>query len=302
MQHITYFQAIVLGLLQGVTELFPISSLGHSVLVPAWLGGAWTSLVTDQAKAQSPFLAFIVALHVATALALLVLFWRDWVGIVRGFFTSLRHRRIATTHERLAWLIILSTVPAGLLGLLLEHQLRTLFAKPLSAAVFLTLNGLILVAAERMRRRAPEHKPAPDAVDAEGPVPGLDLAMTQQVSARDAGVIGLLQSGALLAGISRSGITMAAGLLRGLTHEEAVRFSFLLATPIILAAGALKVPDLLGPLGDGIRAQSLAGAGAAFVAALAAATFLQRWFKTRTLTPFAIYCLVAGVISIVRFA
>ena len=302
MQHITYFQAIVLGLLQGVTELFPISSLGHSVLVPAWLGGAWTSLVTDQAKAQSPFLAFIVALHVATALALLVLFWRDWVGIVRGFFTSLRHRRIATTHERLAWLIILSTVPAGLLGLLLEHQLRTLFAKPLSAAVFLTLNGLILVAAERMRRRAPQHKPAPDAVDAEGPVPGLDLAMTQQVSARDAGVIGLLQSGALLAGISRSGITMAAGLLRGLTHEEAVRFSFLLATPIILAAGALKVPDLLGPLGDGIRAQSLAGAGAAFVAALAAATFLQRWFKTRTLTPFAIYCLVAGVISIVRFA
>lgn len=302
MQHITYFQAVVLGLLQGVTELFPISSLGHSVLVPAWLGGAWTSLVTDQAKAQSPFLAFIVALHVATALALLLLFWRDWVGIVRGFFTSLRHRRIATTHERLAWLIILSTVPAGLLGLLLEHQLRTLFAKPLFAAVFLTLNGLILVAAERMRRRAPEHKPAPDAVDAEGPVPGLDLAMTQQVSARDAGVIGLLQSGALLAGISRSGVTMAAGLLRGLTHEEAVRFSFLLATPIILAAGALKVPDLLGPLGDGIRAQSLAGAAAAFVAALAAATFLQRWFKTRTLTPFAIYCLVAGALSIVRFA
>lgn len=301
MQHITYFQAVVLGLLQGVTELFPISSLGHSVLVPAWLGGAWTSLVTDQAKAQSPFLAFIVALHVATALALLLLFWRDWVGIVRGFFTSLRHRRIATTHERLAWLIILSTVPAGLLGLLLEHQLRTLFAKPLFAAVFLTLNGLILVAAERMRRRAPEHKPAPDAVDAEGPVPGLDLAMTQQVSARDASVIGLLQSGALLAGISRSGVTMAAGLLRGLTHEEAVRFSFLLATPIILAAGALKVPDLLGPLGDGIRAQSLAGAAAAFVAALAAATFLQRWFKTRTLTPFAIYCLVAGALSIVRF-
>ena len=302
MQHITFIQAIVIGLLQGVTELFPISSLGHSILVPAWLGGSWTTLVTDQSKAESPYLAFIVALHVATALALVVLFWRDWVGIIRGFFTSLRYRRIATTHERLAWLIVLSTIPAGLLGLLLEHQLRTLFAKPLFAAIFLTINGLILLTAERLRRRAPQHRPAPDEIDAEGRVPGLDVAMTQQVSARDAGVIGVLQSGALLAGISRSGITMAGGLLRGLTHEEAVRFSFLLATPIILAAGVYKVPDLMGPLGDGIRAQSLAGAGAAFVAALAAATLLQRWFKTRTLTPFAYYCLAAGVISIVRFA
>ncbi|CAL8972707.1 undecaprenyl-diphosphate phosphatase [Cellulomonas sp. 73-145] len=302
MDHISYFQAVVIGLLQGVTELFPISSLGHSILVPAWIGGSWTALVTDQSKAESPYLAFIVALHVATALALVALFWRDWVGIVRGFFTSLVHRRIETTHERLAWLIVVSTIPAGLLGLVLEHPLRTLFAKPLFAAVFLTLNGLVLFAAERLRRRAPRHRPAPDAVDAEGPVPGLDVAMTQQVSVRDAGVIGLLQSGALLAGISRSGITMAGGLLRGLTHEEAVRFAFLLATPIILAAGVLKVPDLMGPLGEGIRAQSLAGAGAAFVAALAAATFLQRWFKTRTLTPFAVYCLVAGVLSIVRFA
>ncbi len=302
MHQLTYLQAVVIGLLQGVTELFPISSLGHSVLVPAWLGGTWTALVTDQAKAHSPYLAFIVGLHVATALALLVLFWRDWVGIVRGFFTSLAHRRIETTHERLAWLIVVSTIPAGLLGLVLEHSLRSLFAKPLAAAVFLTVNGLILLAAERLRRRAPQHRPASDSVDTEGPVPGLDLAMTQQVSVRDAGVIGLLQSGALLAGISRSGITMAGGLLRGLTHEEAVRFAFLMATPIILAAGVLKVPELLGPLGDGIRGQSLAGAVAAFVAALAAATFLQRWFKTRTLTPFAIYCLVAGVLSIVRFA
>ena len=198
MQHISYFQAIVIGLLQGVTELFPISSLGHSILVPAWIGGAWTGLVTDQSRSESPYLAFIVALHVATALALVALFWRDWVGIVRGFFTSLVHRRIATTHERLAWLIVVSTVPAGLLGLLLEHQLRTLFAKPLFAAVFLTLNGLILLAAERLRRRAPNHRPAPDAVDAEGPVPGLDVAMTQQVSVRDAGVIGLLASSSMI--------------------------------------------------------------------------------------------------------
>jgi len=301
-EHLTYLEAIVIGLLQGVTELFPISSLGHSVLVPAWLGGSWSRLVTQQSSAESPYLAFIVGLHVATATALLVLFWRDWVGIVGGFFTSLRHRRIDTTYERMAWLIVLSTIPAGLTGLLLEHQLRTVFAKPLAAAVFLTINGVILLSGEWLRRRALRHPPATVADDAVQGAPALDVAIAQHVSARDAAVIGVLQTAALLPGISRSGITMVAGLLRGLTHEEAVRFSFLLATPIILAAGVYKVPDLLGPLGNGIRGQTLAGAAAAFVAALFAAKFLERWFRTRTLTPFAIYCLVAGAISIVHFA
>ena len=302
MAQLTYLQAIVIGLLQGVTELFPISSLGHSVLVPAWLGGSWSRLVTQQSSAESPYLAFIVGLHVATATALLVLFWHDWVGIVRGFFTSVRHRRIATTYERMAWLIVLSTIPAGLTGLLLEHQLRTVFAKPLAAAVFLTINGVILLTGEWLRRRALIPVPAAVARDAAQGAPALDVAIAHHVSARDAAVIGVLQTAALLPGISRSGITMVAGLLRGLTHEEAVRFSFLLATPIILAAGVYKVPDLLGPLGNGIRGQTLAGAAAAFVAALLAAKFLERWFRTRTLTPFAIYCLVAGAISIVHFA
>jgi undecaprenyl-diphosphatase len=301
-EHLNYLQAIVLGLLQGVTELFPISSLGHSILVPAWLGGQWSALVTDQASAKSPFLAFVVALHVATAIALLVLFWRDWVGIVRGFFTSLRDRRIRTTYERMAWLIILTTIPAGLVGLLFEHQLRSLFAKPLAAAVFLTINGFILLTGERLRRRAPARRPTSRTRIDNGTASEIDVAIGRQVSARDAGVIGVLQSAALLAGISRSGITMAGGLLRGLTHEEAIRFSFLLATPVILAAGVYKVPDLLGPLGDGIRGQSLVGAAAAFVAALLAAKFLERWFRTRTMTPFAIYCLAAGVVSIARFA
>jgi undecaprenyl-diphosphatase len=301
-QNLNYLQAIVIGLLQGVTELFPISSLGHSILLPAWLGGTWAKLVTDQSNPESPYLAFIVGLHVATATALLVLFWRDWVGIIGGFFTSVRRRRVSTTYERMAWLIVGSTIPAGLAGLLLEHQLRTLFAKPLAAAVFLTINGVILFTGERLRRRAPVHRPVAGTSDGDGPTPGLDVAISQQVNARDATVIGVLQTGALLAGISRSGITMVAGLLRGLTHEEAVRFSFLLATPIILAAGVYKVPDLLGPLGNGIRGQTLAGAAAAFVAALMAAKFLERWFRTRTLTPFAIYCLVAGAISIVHFA
>jgi undecaprenyl-diphosphatase len=301
-EHLSYLEAIVIGLLQGVTELFPISSLGHSVLVPAWLGGSWSRLVTQQSSAESPYLAFIVGLHVATATALLVLFWRDWVGIVGGFFTSVRNRRIATTYERMAWLIVLSTIPAGLTGLLLEHQLRTVFAKPLAAAVFLTINGVLLLTGEGLRRRALIPPAAAVAQDAAHGAPALDVAIAQHVSARDAAVIGVLQTAALLPGISRSGITMVAGLLRGLTHEEAVRFSFLLATPIILAAGVYKVPDLLGPLGNGIRGQTLAGAAAAFVAALFAAKFLERWFRTRTLTPFAIYCLVAGAISIVHFA
>jgi undecaprenyl-diphosphatase len=299
---LNFLQAIVIGLLQGVTELFPVSSLGHSILVPAWIGGSWSTLVTDQANPHSSYLAFVVGLHVATAAALLVLFWRDWVGIVRGLVTSVRFRRISTTYERMAWLIALSTIPAVLAGLLLEHQLRTLFAKPLAAAVFLTVNGVVLLTGERLRRRSAARRATSPAVVEGDVAPGVDVAIGTQVSARDAAVIGVLQTAALLPGISRSGITMVGGLLRGLTHEEAVRFSFLLATPIILAAGVYKVPDLLGPLGDGIRGQSLAGAAAAFVAALMAAKFLERWFRTRTLTPFAVYCLAAGVVSIVRFA
>ena len=302
MAHLTFLQAIVIGLLQGVTELFPISSLGHSILVPAWLGGAWSTLVTDQSNPESPYLAFIVGLHVATATALFVLFWRDWVGIIGGLLTSVRHRRVSTTYERMAWLIVLSTVPAGLTGLLLEHQLRIVFAKPLAAAVFLTINGMILLTGERLRRRAPAHQPTTPVSTRVGAPTSTDVAISQQVSTRDATVIGVLQTAALLPGISRSGITMVTGLLRGLTHKEAIRFAFLLATPIILAAGAYKVPDLLGPLGDGIRGQTLAGAVAAFLAALVAAKFLERWFRTRTLTPFAVYCLIAGAASIMRFA
>jgi undecaprenyl-diphosphatase len=257
-------------------------------------------LVAQEASPESPYLAFIVGLHVATALALLVLFWRDWVGIVRGFLTSIRYRRIGSTYERLAWLIVIATIPAGITGLLLEHTLRTLFAKPFAAAVFLTFNGVILTAAEYLRRRAPAHRPV--AVDEADAPASVDVAIGQQVGRRDAGLIGLVQTLALLPGISRSGVTMSGGLLRGLTHEEAVRFSFLLATPIILAAGLLKVPDLVGPLGNGIRGQVAVGSLAAFVAALVAARFLERWFRTRTLMPFAVYCLIAGGISILRFA
>jgi undecaprenyl-diphosphatase len=300
---LTYFQAIVIGVLQGITELFPISSLGHSVLVPAWIGGPWAQLVSQESSKESPYLAFIVGLHVATALALLVLFWRDWVGIVKGFFSAIRHRRISTVYERMAVLIIIATIPAGILGLALEHTLRTIFAKPLYAAIFLTLNGFILVLGEYLRRRAPKEREIDPAVVAESGATETDVAVTQQVSKANALVIGVVQSGALLAGISRSGITMVGGLWRGLTREESIRFSFLLATPIILAAGIYKIPtDLLGHNGAHIHGQALAGAAAAFVAALFAAKFLERWFQSRTLWPFAIYCFVFGAASIIRFA
>jgi undecaprenyl-diphosphatase len=296
MNHLSFLQAIVIGLVQGITELFPISSLGHSVLVPAWLGGSWQGLVTQESSPESPYLAFIVGLHVATALALLVLFRRDWVAIIGGFLTSVRNRRIETVPERLAWLIIIATIPVGIAGLVLEHALRTLFAKPLASGIFLILNGLILLAGERLRRRVPA---ADGATLGEGDT---DDDVVRKVRPLDAAWIGTLQIGALFAGISRSGITMVGGLLRGLSHEESVRFAFLLATPVIFAAGVYKVPDLFGPLGDGIRPQVLVGSAVAFVAAFFAASFLVRWFKTRTLTPFAVYCLVVGVASVVRFA
>jgi undecaprenyl-diphosphatase len=304
-EHLTFLQAITIGLLQGVSELFPISSLGHSVLVPSLIGGSWRRLVSQESQAESPYLAFIVGLHVATAIALVCLLWRDWIRLIGGFVSSVRHRRVETVYERLSWLIVVSTIPAGIVGLALEHSLRTLFAKPEAAAIFLTINGGILFSGEYLRRRSVrgrELQPENNSGHGEGGTRGIDLAITRHVTVRDASIIGLFQSLALLAGISRSGITMVGGLLRGLDHEQAIRFAFLLATPVILAAGVVKIPDLFGPLGDGIRGQVLAGSAAAFVAALVAAKVLFRWFKTRTLTPFAWYCTIFGLLCVGYFA
>ena len=315
MPGLSYLQAIVIGLLQGVTELFPISSLGHSVLVPAWIGGDWSHLVTQYGtseSSQSPYLAFIVALHVATALALLWFYRRDWIAIIGAFLNTLRTRTVRTSTERLAWLIVIATIPVGLTGIILEHTFRVLFAKPAAAAAFLTLNGVILLAGERLRRRAGQRalvatesklsaKPTEPTVNhaAVHSSPGRRL---ETLRYREAGIIGLFQTLALLAGISRSGITMVGGLLRGLDHEDAAKFSFLLATPVILAAGVLKIPSLLGPAGDNIRGQVIVGAVVAALAAYASVRFLTRYFTTRTLTPFAVYCLVAGAASLIKFA
>ncbi|MDQ1702442.1 MAG: undecaprenyl-diphosphatase, partial [Frankiaceae bacterium] len=234
------------------------------------------------------------------AFALLVFFWREWVAIIAGFFRSIARRRIETVYERMAWLLVIATIPAGITGLALEHTLRTIFAKPIYSSIFLTLNGFLLIGGERLRRRSVNAKP--EGAPEERPTEDIDRGVVQTVRAIDAGAVGLAQTLALFAGISRAGVTMVAGLIRGLDHEQAVRFSFLLATPIILAAGLLKIPDFTGHLGDGIRGQALAGAGVAFVAALLTTKFLTKYFETRRLTPFGVYCLVFGVASIARFS
>jgi undecaprenyl-diphosphatase len=289
---LSYFQAIVLGVLQGVTELFPISSLGHTVLFPTLFG--WNELVKAQSQSESFWLAFVVMLHVGSALGLLFYYRREWVLIVRAFFRTLATRSVQTSTERLAWLIILASIPAGIIGLALEHQLRTLTAKPEIAAIFLMVNGLILIAAERYRRRAEVRELA--VREGAKPDGARELATLEY---REALVIGAAQSTALVAGISRDGVTMGAGLARGLDHSDSARFAFLLATPIILAAGLVKLPDLLGHLGNGIRGQALVGCAAAAVTAVFTVAFLVRWFKTRTLIPFAIYCLLFGLAMLI---
>jgi undecaprenyl-diphosphatase len=316
--HLTYLEAAVVGLIQGVSELFPISSLGHNVLLPALLGGSWANDLSVS-RAESPYLAFIVGLHVATALALLIYFWRDWIRIIGGFFSSVRHLRVETVNERLAWMIILGTIPVGLAGLLFEHAFRVIFAKPILAAVFLIVNGLILFGGERFRPRASVQADEDIAAERElsassrrqgagrhasgqQAVRQEELALAVQADRRlstmgygRAVVIGSVQILALLAGISRDGVTMVAGMTRGLSREDAARFAFLLATPVILAAGALKVPDLMGPLGKGIHGQILLGSLLSGVGAYLSVRFLMRYFQTRTLTPFAIYCIVFGL-------
>lgn len=287
---ISYLQAIILGLIQGVSELFPVSSLGHTVILPRLFG--WTHVWQVESDPESYWLAFVVGLHVGTALALAAYYWRDWVRIIRGLFTSIRHRRIETPDARLGWLLVVATIPAGITGLVLEHPLRVLFTRPLAASIFLMVNGLILMFGEGVRRGAERR-------EAKGIKPRREL---DTLEFRESGVIGVAQVSALIAGISRSGITMVAGLVRGLDHEDSARFAFLLATPIILGAGLVKLPDLMGHLGNGIRGQTLVGALFAGVAALVSVKFLTKYFETRKLWPFAIYCLVFGAVCTAIFA
>jgi len=325
----TYPEAIVVGFIQGVTELFPVSSLGHNVLIPALIGGSWAADL-NVASPESPYLAFIVGLHVATAIGIFVYFWRDWIRIIAGFFTSIIRRELRTTDQKLAWMLILATIPVGIVGLVFEHEFRVLFAKPIRAAIFLLINGVILYAGERFRTKRSlaadaeiERLRAAQAAPARPrPVPahaGAHAAVSGHVAARQeeiahgeeaderlaakgylaAVLIGATQILALFAGISRDGVTMVAGMFRGLSREDAARFAFLLATPVILAAGLLKIPDLTGHLGNGIHGQILVGSILSGVGAYVSVRFLVRYFQTRTLTPFAIYCVLFGLGSII---
>jgi undecaprenyl-diphosphatase len=286
---ISYGQAIVLGLLQGFSELFPISSLGHSVILPKLLG--WNIHQNDKF-----FLTFLVATHLATALVLLGFFWHDWVRIVRGLGRSLARREIAAddTDARLGWLLIVGTIPAGILGLLLQDPLRKVFASPASAAAFLTLNGLLLGGAEWLRRRAPTVP--------EGEESDADARIAKTVGYRSALGVGAAQALALVPGFSRSGATMGGGLLVGLTNEDAARFAFLLATPIIGAAAALKLPELFGPDGNGVRGPALVASICSAGTAYLSVRFLVKYFQTNSLKPFAIYCTVAGIAASVWLA
>jgi undecaprenyl-diphosphatase len=337
MSHLTYAEAGIVGLVQGVTELFPLSSLGHSVLIPAIVGGQWAKDLNVSAK-NSPYLAFIVGMHVATAIAMIIYFWRDWVRIIAAFFASLGHfirpepgtRRWQPqgTDQTLAWMIILGTIPVGLAGVALQHLFTHVFSKPVLVGIFLFINGFILLGGERLRRRSADTESAQVARDME-----LAAARQRTAGARGTGGSGRHSSGqravkqqaanlavesdqrlvavgflggillgatqilALLPGISRDGIVMVSGMFRGLSRQDAARFSFLLSAPVIFAAGVLKISDLTGPIGNGIRGEVLFGSVLSGIGAYLALRFLVRYLSdaTRTLTPFAIYCLAAGL-------
>lgn len=294
---LTYVQAIVMGLLQGITEPFPVSSLGHGVLLPALLG--WHNLVSSQTQAQSFFLVFLVGLHVGTAVGLIVFYRLTWLRLLRGLLRQCNVSRAEGVSSlwrasrdtmdrdyRLLFLLVVGSIPVGVVGVLLERPLRELFARPLAAAIFLSVNGVILLVGERMRTTRGRHA---------------RFEKLGTLSVKDAGVVGAAQVLGLLAGLSRSGVTMVAGLTRGLDHEDAANFSFLLATPVILLAGLYKLPSLLGHLGQGVRSQTLVGAICAGATAYLAVRFLTRWFATRTLRPFGVYCVVVGLACVVRF-
>jgi undecaprenyl-diphosphatase len=284
---ISYFQAVILGLTQGVAEPFPISSLGHGVVMPRLFG--WNIHQNDKF-----FLAFLVATHLATAIVLFLFFLRDWMRIFRGIGRSLRDREIRPedVDARLGWLLVVGTIPAGVIGLLLEHPLRTLFASAQSAAAFLILNGLLLLAFERLRRSAPTPDRGGDH----------DAHIAKTLTWRQALGVGSAQAAALIPGISRSGITMGGGLFAGLSNEDAARYGFLLATPIIGAAAVLKVPDLFGQAGDGVRGQAVVASICAAFTTFFAVKFLLRFFETNRLTPFGIYCIAAGTALTIGFA
>ena len=277
----TTLQALVIGATQGLTELAPISSLGHGVILPALLG--WGEIEKDPS-----YLPFMVSLHLGTTLALLLYFHREWREILLAVLVSGRAKRVpeARSARHLFGLLVVGTVPAGLIGLLLEKKIRHLFAAPSLAAVFLLVNGGVLILAEILRRRR---------------IGALSVDLDRMGVLR-AFFIGIFQAVALLPGISRSGITMVGGLFGGLGHAEAARFSFLLSTPIIGAAGVLEIPKLIRFGTPTSLKLALAGGTVACATAWLTTFLLMRYFRkfeaNRALAPFGFYCLAAGALSL----
>ena len=278
-QHLTLGQAVFLGVLQGFSELFPISSLGHIIMIKALLHWHFNTH-------NRHFLSFIVALHLATATALVIYFWKPWWRVLRAYLGSLRRRQFVYDEaSKLAWLLVAGTIIVGLVGLLLEKKFRLFFDNPAYlplVAVFLILNGAVLALGDYLKKRSLRQaaQPKPRRIE--------------ELSFPVAAAVGGFQTLALFPGISRSGAAMVGGILAGLSYEEACRFAFMLATPVIGAAGLLKVPALFAPSARAILHLTLPAALAAGVVAYLSTAFLMRYFKTNRLWPFAIYCVLLG--------
>jgi len=283
----TYGQAVLIGFIQGITELFPISSLGHAILIPAWIGGSFGEFISEENEA---YLLITIAMHLASSVALFLVFRKRWIRLISGTAQAVVSKNFQSTSFRVLSYIVIATIPVGVLGLAFGDYFQSIFGKPQYSALFLTLNGLLLITAERLSRR-----------DITAELQDSDAEIDRRVSAKTAVAIGFGQSLALFAGISRFGVTMSAGLLRKLNHSVASDFAFLLSLPVIVGASIIKLPELFTTSANELLGQILLGSVISFIATYISVTFLVRWFKTKTLYPFAIYCLVFGIFSFVRF-
>jgi undecaprenyl-diphosphatase len=283
----TYGQAVLIGFIQGITELFPISSLGHAILIPAWIGGSFGEFISEENEA---YLLITIAMHLASSVALFLVFRKRWIRLITGTVQAVVSKNFQSTSFRVLSYIVIATIPVGILGLAFGDYFQSIFGKPQYSALFLTLNGLLLITAERLSRR-----------DITAELQDSDAEIDRRVSAKTAVAIGFGQSLALFAGISRFGVTMSAGLLRKLNHSVASDFAFLLSLPVIVGASIIKLPELFTTNANELLGQILLGSVISFIATYISVTFLVRWFKTKTLYPFAIYCLVFGIFSFVRF-
>lgn len=279
---------MIIGFIQGITELFPISSLGHAILIPAWLGGSLKEFISDE---NQTYLLISIAMHLASSVALFLVFRKRWQNLIFGSFSALKSRNFQNTQFKVLSYIIIATIPVGILGLAFDDYFQSIFGNPEFSAIFLTINGLILIGAERLSRRDVAH----ELLDS-------DAEIDHRVNVKSAVVIGFGQSLALFAGISRFGVTMSAGLLSKLNHSVASDFAFLLSLPVILGASIVKLPELFTTDANQLMGQIIAGSIVSFICTYISVTFLVRWFKTRTLYPFAIYCLIVGILSFVRFS